>query len=884
MKNLTTLSLITATILEITGCGGASNTSTPNVAPVANDDTLTTIQNVSLSSNLQSNDNDSDGTIIGQTIITQPQHGTLSSNANGTITYLPTNNYLGADSFTYTVVDNQNTTSNVATVNITITADLDTDGDGQNNSIDLDDDNDGIPDTNEILNGTNPLLADSDGDGINDATEGITDSDGDGIIDALESSTLDTDNDGVADQDDTENTNPNNDNDGDGLTNPQEITLGTDPLNPDTDGDGENDGIESISDTDGDGINDALESDSDDADNDGIFDELDADNDDPTIGEMLPSDTCAELTAGIDAYEEWRNYGSTWADDAYVDASEIKEIKLESSNMIHWKSDYYSSPTNKTVNWDTRQSIFSNNNETYYIVDITTLTRTQIVDPLFPSTKTSCSPTTASFSRANGLFTWEMHLSETDISGDFILDHYSDFEVEIADNINNKTKTFPPGSKRLVGNFIFTSNNYIMDADTQSKVTDANGGSLTSIDFNNLTNGEVLKFNGGQTMTLDTSTGTFTFTDQNNLNPISGTWQVLGSGANKYIDTIGSARDNDDADLFFAVIAGELRFGEKLMAGKRIHFGTNATDIMDDIMFNKVASNAIKGFMHLDSTGLDSDSDGLLDVYEAEIGTNPNIPDSDGDGLSDAEEVYTFASNPLDADSDDDGLIDGLEIPANATTYDADNDGFPNYLDYDSDNDGLHDGQELGKGIDTDTDVSVGNYVADNDNGATTTSHIKSDTDGDGLPDGFEDSNHNGIVDGAETNPTLWDSDGDGLSDGMEDANHNGVVDGTETSPILMDTDDDNISDYLELHFTSTNPLINDVLVDTDNDGIPDQIEILLGRNSTNPTDTNIDYDNDTLSDYDEIYIHHTDPKSDDTDGDQTNDNLDSYPLDPTRQ
>jgi hypothetical protein len=49
--------------------------------------------------------------------------------------------------------------------------DTDTDGDGLLNSIDADDDNDGLLDTDEISNGTNPLLFDTDGDGFGDGVE-----------------------------------------------------------------------------------------------------------------------------------------------------------------------------------------------------------------------------------------------------------------------------------------------------------------------------------------------------------------------------------------------------------------------------------------------------------------------------------------------------------------------------------------------------------------------------------------------------------------------------------------------------------------------------------------------------------------------------------------
>jgi len=50
-------------------------------------------------------------------------------------------------------------------------ADFDTDGDLIGNEEDLDDDNDGISDEEEIIIGTNPLIADTDSDGISDGEE-----------------------------------------------------------------------------------------------------------------------------------------------------------------------------------------------------------------------------------------------------------------------------------------------------------------------------------------------------------------------------------------------------------------------------------------------------------------------------------------------------------------------------------------------------------------------------------------------------------------------------------------------------------------------------------------------------------------------------------------
>ena len=64
--------------------------------------------------------------------------------------------------------------------------------------------------------------------------------------------------------------------------------------------------------------------------------------------------------------------------------------------------------------------------------------------------------------------------------------------------------------------------------------------------------------------------------------------------------------------------------------------------------------------------GCGSDSDGLSNAQEATLGTDPNDPDSDNDGIDDGDEVGNDAflnpgdTDPLDADTDDDGVSDGV--------------------------------------------------------------------------------------------------------------------------------------------------------------------------------------------------------------------------------
>ena len=114
----------------------------------------------------------------------------------------------------------------------------------------------------------------------------------------------------------------------------------------------------------------------------------------------------------------------------------------------------------------------------------------------------------------------------------------------------------------------------------------------------------------------------------------------------------------------------------------------------------------------------DTDSDGLPDVYEKELGTDPKKPDTDSDGLTDYQEIYLTGTDPLKIDTDGNKINDGDEDP--------DKDGLSilaeiklgtEPLTADTDNDGLNDGDEVNK------------YKTD---------PLKFDTDGDSISDGDE--------------------------------------------------------------------------------------------------------------------------------------------------
>jgi thrombospondin type 3 repeat protein len=67
----------------------------------------------------------------------------------------------------------------------------------------------------------------------------------------------------------------------------------------------------------------------------------------------------------------------------------------------------------------------------------------------------------------------------------------------------------------------------------------------------------------------------------------------------------------------------------------------------------------------------DADHDGLKNLKEFKLGTNPKKADTDKDGLKDGDELAS-GNDPLDADSDGDGTKDGAEHAGTVTAVDAD--------------------------------------------------------------------------------------------------------------------------------------------------------------------------------------------------------------------
>ena len=205
-----------------------------------------------------------------------------------------------------------------------------------------------------------------------------------------------------------------------------------------------------------------------------------------------------------------------------------------------------------------------------------------------------------------------------------------------------------------------------------------------------------------------------------------------------------------------------------------------------------------------ESCSSDRDGDGLGKCEEERLGTDPNNWDTDGDGLSDGDEVLKYGTDPLKADTDGDGLSDYDEIYKYKTDP----------LNPDTDGDGLSDGDEVLK------------YKTD---------PLKADTDGDGLSDGDEVLKY-------KTDPLKKDTDGDGLTDGQEVLGVNvelkivGKPVETKlfkTDPLKVDTDGDGLTDYEEVMVYKTNPLV----ADTDGGSVDDGTEVRRGTDPLDPED-----------------------------------------------
>jgi hypothetical protein len=696
-----------------------------------------------------------------------------------------------------------------------------------------DSDGDGLTDNQEAALGTNPNDQDSDHDGITDAAEvgpnlgAPLDSDGDGSIDALESAIADADGDGVVDQDDIANNNPCTpsasgtaclafDSDGDGLTNAEEDALGTSRSNPDTDGDGVNDGAEAGPnpanpiDTDGDGAPDALESSLTDSDSDGVPNQTDPANKNPCVpnansGPCLALDNDGDgLTNGQEDVLGTDRDNADTDGDGVSDGSEVGPNPVMPIDTDGDGIPDVLEPGNVDTDGDGIADSADTDSDNDGIPD---------------SVEVGPTPSSPLDTDGDGVADYLDRDSDGDGLPDSLEAGANPVQPVDSDNdgtpdyrdLDSDNDTIPD---RLEGN----ASGVDTDGDGIDDAFDVDQLGTGDINHDGVDDSATLHDTDGDGLpdTMDVDSDSDGILDSAEATPTTLT-DTDGDGIPDLRDL--DSDDDGRADVLEAGLIDAdgdsmMDAGQTRVANPHDTDSDGTPDFRDldsnndgtrDIVGTSAAAFDTNNDGRVDA-GVDSDEDGIRDVVDAAPMTFGTFADSDGDGVADTQ----------DLDLDNDGIPNDLD-----GSDDTDGDGLPNLADLDSDGDGIPDLVEAG-GVDANGDGLVDNFVDTNHNGLSDRyepalgGHALPlpDADGDGIDNHRDlDSDGDGISDVIESGGL--DASNDGRQDGV-DSNHNGLADSVETPlgghPLTRpDTDGDGTIDSLDL--------------DSDNDGIPDSRE-----------------------------------------------------------
>ena len=692
-----------------------------------------------------------------------------------------------------------------------------------------DTDSDTLTDYEEVMiYGTNPLLADTDGDGLTDYEEIFTyttnpteeDSDSDGLLDGEEVNTYftnplenDSDGDGLLDGEEVNTyfTNPlEGDSDGDGLTDYEEVLVySTNPNSNDSDGDGLTDYEEIFTystnpndgDCDDDGLLDGEEVNTystnpwdDDCDDDGLLDgEEIGFGTDPLLADT-DSDGLTdyeEITLGTDPLDNDSD------DDGITDG---EEVNTYGTNPLDLDTDDDGLSDGEEVIMYGTDPLDNDSDDDGLLDGNEVLLYT--TDPLDEDTDD------------DGLTDWdEVQAGLDPIDSDTDDDGLSDGEEVLLYNTDpTKSDTDSDGLSDWQEVIIYGTNPLTHDSDsdglTDGEEVNTYGTNPLQEDSDDdgLTDYEEIITHGTNPLNQDTDNDT-----------LPDKWEVDNG-----LDP-NTPNENEDPDSDGLTNEEEMIEGtdplewdtdeDGLSDGEEVN--TYLTDPLDTDTDNDGLTDGDEVDVYLTNpTSVDTDGDTLPDKWEIDNGLNPNFPDkdedpdedgltneeefnegtlplnddTDGDGLTDGEEVFLYETNPLLSDTDFDNLSDFDEIMTYGT----------NPRDADSDGDEIDDFDEI--------------FIYSTD-------PLDVDTDSDGLTDGVEIYNYS-------TDPLDEDTDDDGLNDGEEVYTYS-------TNPLDTDTDSDGLTDYDELFIYGTDPL----LYDTDGDGHSDSTEIEEGKDPLNSED-----------------------------------------------
>jgi hypothetical protein len=741
-----------------------------------------------------------------------------------------------------------------------------------------DTDGDGILDATEISYDLDPL----------DASDATGDIDNDGVLNIDEFALgtdlrdSDSDNDNLSDGEEVNlGTDPlNRDTDGDSLWDGYEKDeLGTDPLNPDTDGDqmsdGEenmygldpNDPLDTTEDADGDGISNLEEiqlgtkPNTSDSDYDGLtdYDEVYVYSTDPTLSDTDydgdndsfevdngtdPNDASSSVTTGLPvSLFDGGNY--EWRFDQYGRAMSSGHATFDTGFLLKINGSSYYDADNRAAWIDSQTLEFGSRS----MSGASVVRKVRVLDDLAVAryqdilTNTNSYELTITFWLDTDLNYDSSTTMISTSSGDVAVDS-SDYSV-VYDDIDLGGY---PASTMVWGGpgaevTAYSVTNGSDDFDFAFELVIPAGETMSILHFAGLADAradvEVLRqllaepgvalLEGMSPLEL-TQVVNFNFDkDQDGLpDPIE--------------EQIGTSTESADSD-------GDGLTDLFEYENQTDPLTATDTSLDDDADGLDLLAEQAAGTSALDA---DTDQDGLDDGDEVALTSDPLNQDSDGDGLSDGDEVNQYQTSPILADTDGDSLNDNDELEIYGT----------NPTEADSDGDGIDDGYERYTGLDP-LNPADADTDADND-GLTAVEEYQA-----GANPNNPDTDYDGLNDGEEvtlgTDPANSDSDGDGLGDGTEQ-NQSG------TDPLTADTDGDQISDGQEYN-SGLNPNDpSDASGDLDGDGIPNLEEAQL---ETNIALADTDYDG--LSDYDELYIHLTSPTANDTDQDGDTDGIEVY-------
>jgi cysteine-rich repeat protein len=738
--------------------------------------------------------------------------------------------------------------------------------------LDADSDRDGLNDADEVgTHGTDPTDADSDGDSLSDGREVrvhgtnplSSDSDGDGMDDAWE----------VANGLDPNFSDAAEDVDGDGLSHFEEYQIGTDPLDNDSDDDSLSDGDEVNdlgtspldSDTDDDHMDDGWEQAHALAPLDAADAAQDTDGDGyDNLQEYLTGGDPSDVDA-VPAMPAWHTYQGNAAHSGFV------PLILDPADFtLRWTSAIPGAPTLNPVTAADGRVFVSSSDRKLRALDARTgavlwtsaLGSVDSVDP--PA-------------YANG----SVYLQTNGYSDKYLWS----FDAENGTNrfqssyITQHSRYYAPtpydGDVYVGGGYIGGS--YGFDGATGSQLWFAGIGYQYDRFTPAVDNAFVYAYVGQELTVIVRATGArnFTILDQHfktpaglsmNIAPVIGTqddilaiqggrllsfdlarriiaWQIDETFQGQPAVAVGvvyaindgalQARDESDGALLWQWQAptGSLT-GSFVVTSNLLFVATSSTTYAVDLRTHEpVWQHPASGHLALSNEGA------LLIVSSGTVTAIDVEGDSDSDGMPDWwERKHRFRRNDAsDAarDADGDGLSNLAEYSASTSPRDGD-----------SDDDGLVDADEVG---------------------VHGTDPIRADSDSDGLSDGSEVNQH-------DTSPIDFDSDGDNLSDGSEVNQHG-------TNPLARDSDGDGMDDGWEVA-SGLDPNADDAALDSDGDGLGHLAEYEAG---TDPN--NADSDDDNLSDGDEVNEHGTSPIDADSDDDQMDDGWEQVhglaPLDP---